>query len=268
MRLGGYVIHGNSADTLARCLDSLTAVCDEVVAVDSCSTDGSAQIAKRMGARHVVVPWQGYGFARAAAADELRGFDYVFFLDSDEWLAEGAVEAFRRWRESAPTLPHYKLRREDRVEIPGRRPFVYRSERHVRVVRGDMLEWKPSMVVHEALPRREWAELPATIEHRFATSADEIVQKQDRYALLWALRANAEGKPSKSTLLQRPAHLARDCLLKGGLFRGGLDALRIGWAVSRYHERKYELLEEVKAGAHEEKVRALREGRYAELFAS
>lgn len=265
MRIGGYVIHGNNADTLGRCLDSLLSVCDEVVAIDSCSRDGSAELVRERGVRSVVVPWQGYGYARAAAARELSGCDWIFFLDSDEWLAPGAVEAFRRWRESGPSVPHYKLSRRDWAELPDKR-FVYRSERHVRLVRRDAAEWAPSMVVHEALPRREWAEMEAVIEHRFATSVETLVEKQDRYALLWAIRAFSEGKKPKGTLLQRPAHLLRDCVVKGGLFRGGVDALRLGWGVSRYHVRKHELLREVQAGGHAALVEAFSAGRYGELF--
>lgn len=265
MRIGGFVIHGNNADTLARCLESLHAVCDEVVAIDSCSTDGSAEISRGSGARHVVVPWQGYGFARAAGAAELQHCDWIFFLDSDEWLGEGAAEAFARWRASNPTLPHYRLQRRDWAELPGHR-FVYRSERHVRLVKREAATWTPQMVVHEALPRRESGFMDAVIEHRFATSVEELVSKQDRYALLWAVRANAEGKRPKSTLLQRPAHVARDCLLKGGLFRGGVDALRLGWGVSRYHKRKHELLREVQQGLHPHAVQAFAEGRFADLF--
>ena len=265
MRIGGYVIHGNNADTLPRCLDALLAVCDEVVAVDSCSTDGSAEIVRSRGVRHVVVPWQGYGFARAAAAAELQRCDWIFFLDSDEWLAPGAAEAFARWRASNPRRPHYRLVRRDWAELPGR-SFVYRSERHVRLVRREAATWTADMVVHEALPRRACGAMEAVIEHRFATSVEQLEAKQDRYALLWALRANAAGKRPKSTLLQRPAHVFRDCFLKGGFFRGGADALRLGWGVSRYHARKHQLLREVQQGRHADEVRAFAEGRWADLF--
>ena len=68
MRLGGFVIHGNNADTLARCLDAIAAVADEVVAVDSCSSDGSAELARSRGIRQVVHRWEGYGAARQVAA--------------------------------------------------------------------------------------------------------------------------------------------------------------------------------------------------------
>src|SRR4051794_7968011 len=107
MRLGGYVIHGNNRDTLGACLEALLAVCDEVVALDSRSTDGSVELAQRLGARSVSHAWRGYGAARAAAMDALGPCDYVFYLDSDERLEPEALRVLRAWRDSQPTQPLY-----------------------------------------------------------------------------------------------------------------------------------------------------------------
>jgi glycosyltransferase involved in cell wall biosynthesis len=265
MRLGGFVIHGNNRDTLGPCLDSLLAVCDEVVAVDSCSTDGSAELTRARGVRAVIHPWEGYGAARVAAAEALRDCDYLFFLDSDERLADGAAEAIRAWRDLGPTLPHYRLPRRDWAELPSGR-FLFRTERHVRLVRADAAAWRRTMIVHEALPRREAGFVPAPIEHRFATAVEGLAEKQEKYALLWAIRAHAEGRRPRSTAGRRVGHVLRDGVVKGALFRGGLDALRLAWAVSNYHEKKYMYLREIEAGGHPEKVRAFAEGRFAELF--
>ncbi|MBI5544760.1 MAG: glycosyltransferase [Deltaproteobacteria bacterium] len=265
MRLGGFVIHGNARETLGPCLEGPLEVCDEVVAVDSGATDGSSSLARAAGARQVLVRWEGYGAARAAAAAALSGCDYLFFLDADERLAEGAAEQIRAWRASCPRLPHYRLPRRDWADLATGR-FLFRVERHVRLVRGDAATWQAKMIVHEALPRRPSLDLAAAIDHRFATSLEELEAKQERYALLWALRARGEGWAAKSTFGRRAAHLLRDAVLKGALFRGGVPALRLAWAVSRYHVRKYQLLREVRMGKHEDLVRAFDAGRFAELF--
>jgi len=131
MRLGGFVIHGSAAATLGACLESLAAVCDELVAVDSGSCDGSAELVRASGARRVEHPWCGYGAARVAAVAALAPCDYVFFLDSDERLLPGAVEAIRRWKESSPAAPYVRLALRDWAELPGRR-FLFRTEHRVR----------------------------------------------------------------------------------------------------------------------------------------
>lgn len=266
MRLGGFVIHGNNRDTLADCLDSLVSVCDEVVAVDSLSTDGSAALVRERGARRIEEPWRGYGHARTVAADALRGCDYLFFLDSDERLARGAAQDFVRWRASGPTLPHYLLAREDLVSLPGRPSFVFRTEHHVRLVRRDAADWQSSMIVHEGLSRRRSGRMPAVIEHLWLTDLSKLLRKHKQYALLWALQAARAGRRPDVTLLRREAHVLRDCLWKGAIFRGGREAVRIAWATSLYHRRKHELLAQIRAGAYSEKLSALEAGKLEELY--
>jgi len=267
MRLGGFVIHGNNRDTLGDCLDSLLAVCDEVVAIDSCSTDGSAEIVQAKGVRSVVLPWQGYGAARQAAARELAHCDYLFFLDSDERLKTGAEDAIAAWRRSNPELPHYLLPRRDWVHLGGR-DFVLRTEWHVRLIRRDAATWKPEMIVHEALPRRPAARVDAPVEHRFMTSTAELEEKQDWYALLWAVQAHAAGRRARRAHLTRVGHVLRNCVLKGGLLRGGMAAIEAAWAVSRYHAHKQHYLRRIEAGEFGDLVEAYAEGRLLDLFAA
>jgi (heptosyl)LPS beta-1,4-glucosyltransferase len=265
MRLGGFVIHGNNRGTLTRCLDSLAAVADVTVAVDTGSTDGSAELARARGFFRVLHHWEGYGAARARAAELLRECDYLFFLDSDEWLEPPAVEALNAWKASGPSAPHYALIRRDWAELSGRR-FLYRTERHVRLVRRDAARWGREMIVHEALPAAETIRTAIHLEHAFATSVEAMRSKVEHYALLWAIRFRRGPRRAKPALLQHAAHLLRETVLKGAAFRGGLSALRLAGAVAHHHVRKYELLEAVRAGAYPELVRAFEEDRLSDLF--
>jgi (heptosyl)LPS beta-1,4-glucosyltransferase len=265
MRLGGYVIHGNAADTLPRCLDSLLAVCDEVVAVDSGSSDGSAELVRARGVRSVAHAWEGYGAARAVAARALAHCDYLFFLDSDEWLLSDAVERLRAWKRSSPAAPVYTAVRRDWAELDGRR-FLFNSETHARLVRPDRAVWTPRMIVHEALPRHGAQRSGVTLEHRFATSLEVFRAKEERYALLWAIQAHAEGRRAKWPGVQGTVHAIRLGIAKGAVFRGGRSGLALAWGLGRYHARKYAVLKEVRRGAHAELVRALAEGRVGDLF--
>lgn len=266
MKLGGYVLHRNNRDTLGAALQSLLAVCDDVVALDSLSDDGSVELARSLGARSVSHAWAGYGAARAAAVEALGACDYVLFLDSDEHLEPASIARLRAWRESGPREPLYRLPRRDWAELEGGRRFRYRTEWRARLVRRDMAVWRPEMIVHEALPRMRAPRLQAPIEHRFASSVERRSQKEERYALLWALRAHAEGRRMKSPLLQRPAHLVRDGVLHGALLRGGLDALRLSWAVAGYHSAKYRYLRALRDGQHPQLVQLYQQGRYGEVF--
>jgi glycosyltransferase involved in cell wall biosynthesis len=265
MRLGGFVIHGNSVETLGRCLDGLQKVCDEVVTIDSLSTDGSAELIRSRGIRTILLPWQGFGAARAAAVEALTGCDYLFYLDSDEYLLEPAIEKIHAWRESNPSAPVYRVKRRNWAELSGRR-FLYRTDTRARLVRHDAAAWTPQMIVHEALPRGQHPLTRVVVEHRFATSLAERLAKDDRYALLWAIRAFNEGRRPKPYWLERCAHLVRDLAVKGALFRGGLDAIRLSWVVSRYHAQKQHYLRSVRAGEYGRLVADFKAGEFARLF--
>lgn len=266
MKLSGFVIHGNHSATLRECLESLLAVCDEVVTVDSNSNDGSAELVRSLGVRSERFAWQGCGAARAEAKRLLAPADYVFFLDADESLNEASRKRVLEWRKTAATLPYYTLKRRDWAELPSGR-FLYRKETRKRLVRWDHAVWTPDMILHDALPSDASQALAgAFIDHHFAQSIPGIEEKQELYSLLYAVRLAAKGRRSRSTFGLRTAHVLRDAVVKGAFFRGGGRALSLAWAVSKTHARKYEILREIEAGGHQELLALFRAGRYAELF--
>jgi len=264
--IGGYVIHGNSAGTLGLCLDSLLSVCDRVVAIDSESSDGSALLSSERVVERVVFPWRGFGAARARAVECLPGVDYIFFLDADEWLSPGAPEVFARFRASHPTLPQYKVRRRDWVEIHGRKRFSLRTETRVRIIRRDCATWTPSMIVHESMPRRVSQKIDLTVEHLFSTSIEKTLGKMNQYAFLWAVCAAAHQQRARFTLGRRPLHFVRNAFLKGALWRGGMDAIRMSWVVARYHAEKYRYLRASRDPLFQDAVSAYKAGDYPRVF--
>ena len=85
MRLSVVIITFNEEKNIGRCIDSVKNVADEIIVVDSVSTDKTAEIAEAKGAIVKLQPFLGYveqkNFALEAAAN-----DYVLSLDADEAL--------------------------------------------------------------------------------------------------------------------------------------------------------------------------------------
>lgn len=81
-KISVYVIAYNEADKVRQTLQSALWA-DELLLIDSHSTDGTAQIAEELGARVVQVDFDGFGALRNAALDACT-HDWVFSLDSDE----------------------------------------------------------------------------------------------------------------------------------------------------------------------------------------
>ncbi|MDF7730491.1 glycosyltransferase family 2 protein, partial [Klebsiella pneumoniae] len=82
-RLSVVMIAKNAADLLPDCLDSVSWA-DEIIVLDSGSTDNTVELARRLGAQvYTHTDWRGYGIQRQRAQDYATG-DWVLMIDTDE----------------------------------------------------------------------------------------------------------------------------------------------------------------------------------------
>lgn len=85
MRLSVVIITFNEEKNIGRCIDSIKNVADEIIVVDSCSSDKTAEIAKSKGAEVKLQPFLGYVEQKNMAL-EVAANDFVLSLDADEAL--------------------------------------------------------------------------------------------------------------------------------------------------------------------------------------
>jgi glycosyltransferase involved in cell wall biosynthesis len=86
--LSAVVTTFNNAGTLPACLESLR-FCEEIIVLDSNSTDASRSIAENFSARVFIEPFRGYGPQKQSAIDKAT-HDWVLLLDADESLSDAA----------------------------------------------------------------------------------------------------------------------------------------------------------------------------------
>jgi len=232
--ISACLIVQNEAERLPDALASV-AFCDEIVVVDGGSTDGTAAIAERAGARVVHNPWPGFGAQRNRAIDEATS-DWVLELDADERVSpalRGEIERFL----AAPATGI------DLVAIPIRHRFLGRqlgaSARYpayrYRLFKRDAFRHDEQRTVHEGL----WSSdavprcFENDLEHVLADSVREAIADTWRYARLEAEQSSVTGaRAAVKELLVRPvAKVAyRTIVLEGwrdgvpGLTKIGLDA--------------------------------------------
>jgi len=84
------IITKNEEDRLPACLKSVS-FADDIVVVDSKSTDRTVEIAKDMGCRVFIEEWKGYGPQKNSAVQKCR-YDWVLILDADERIPEETKE--------------------------------------------------------------------------------------------------------------------------------------------------------------------------------
>lgn len=82
-KISTIIISFNEEANIERCIESVAGISDEIVVVDSGSTDRTAEIARRYTDRVIIREWPGYGKQKQWALDQVS-HEWVFSVDADE----------------------------------------------------------------------------------------------------------------------------------------------------------------------------------------
>lgn len=102
----------NNAETLARCLSSTSLLADDLLVVDSHSTDNSVEIAQHHQARVIQRPFAGFGPQKQWAIDQAQ-YDWVLLLDADEALTKALQSKVTHLKQQGFVGAGYRLPRRE-----------------------------------------------------------------------------------------------------------------------------------------------------------
>ena len=88
------IITFNEEQKIAQCLDSVKDIADEIIVVDSHSTDATEAICDRYGAKFFTQDWLGYSDQKNLA-DDLATCDLIFSIDADEALSDELKQSIK-----------------------------------------------------------------------------------------------------------------------------------------------------------------------------
>jgi glycosyltransferase involved in cell wall biosynthesis len=238
------IITLNEAANIEAALQSLSWA-DEIIVVDSESTDDTVSIARRYTDTVIVRPWPGY-IAQKNFAAEQATHDWIFSLDADErvtpelaaeiksTIAEGPRAAgyrvprvtfhLGRWMRSTDWYPDYQLRLYDRRRARWSGKYVHES------VKAD----GPVEDLRSELQHYAYRDLA----HHFQT--------MDRYTTLAAKQMFEDGRRAGffDLMVHPPAAFVRNYVLRGG-FRDGVPGLIVSAMNARYVGLKFAKLWEL-----------------------
>jgi glycosyltransferase involved in cell wall biosynthesis len=109
MELSVVIITRNEERNIGRCLASVRPVADDIIVVDSFSTDGTERIVREHGARFVQHAFEGHIAQKNWAITQAR-FPWVLSLDADEALDARLTESIRQVKQN-PTADGYSMNR-------------------------------------------------------------------------------------------------------------------------------------------------------------
>lgn len=191
LQLTAVIITCNEARRIEACLASV-AFADEVVVVDSGSTDGTLEIALQYGARIVRQEWLGFGRQKQFAVS-CAAHDWVLCLDADERVSDELRAAIV----AAMVKPLYGAYR-----FPRRNRFMGRWLKHgegypdwsLRLFHRAHSRWSEDAIHEKVLLDTTLGTLRGDLLHESEESIASYLDKQNRYTSLQAQTLHREGR--------------------------------------------------------------------------
>lgn len=178
--LSCFIIAKNEADRIGRTIAAVKDLVDEVIVVDSGSTDGTQDAATKAGARVVFNEWPGFG-QQKRFAEGLCRHSWTLNLDADEVISlELAGEIRNLFAAGEPPLAAYRLRINN--VYPGHdRPRLWANDHVVvRLYDRRRVRFKDS-TLHDSVDvaGQSVATLRGEVYHFSMRTFDEMVEKAD-----------------------------------------------------------------------------------------
>ncbi len=239
-RLSLIVITKNEDASIERCLQSAAVIADEIVVVDSASTDRTVEIAESFGAK-ILQPadWPGFGPQKQRAQEAATG-DWILSLDADEWIGAGLVREIEAVLNDPNALPGYRMPRRNR--------FIGKIVRHggwwpdyvTRLYRRDRGRFNGNLVHESVVVDGEIGTLKNPIEHNTIVSAEDADGKIERYSGIAAQELAARGRSSNelAARLRGAAAYLRSFVMQLG-FLDGATGHRVARYQARYTYKKW-----------------------------
>lgn len=226
--ISAVLISYNEEAKIGRALETLAHVADEIVVVDSGSTDDTLGICRQRGLVPISRPWTGYREQKTFATRQAR-HPWVLSLDCDEWLSAGLQREILEWK-SAPdeNLSGYLMPRLTWFLDRWIRHTTWHPDWQLRLFRPDQGSWQGGRVHESFRTQGSVGRFSAPLLHHTYSDLSEYLRQLDSFSSLAARELHARGErpgPLK-VLASPPAAFFKNYLLKRG-FLDGMPGLAV-----------------------------------------
>jgi glycosyltransferase involved in cell wall biosynthesis len=229
LNLSVVIITLNEEANLGRTLASV-AWADEVIVLDSGSTDRTREIAESYGAKFVVEPWKGFAAQKNSALEKANG-DWVLSLDADEEVEPVLAEEIRRAIAAEPSLAGYYIPRKNFFLGRWIRHGGFYPDRKLRLFRRGAAKFEHRLVHEDAQVDGPTANLAGHLLHRAYPTLAAYLEHMNRYSSLGAqMVERPRGFRFTDIVLRPQLTFFYNYVLRGGFLDG-----REGLLLHLYH---------------------------------
>jgi glycosyltransferase involved in cell wall biosynthesis len=238
------IITFNEAANIQAALESLSWA-DELIVVDSQSTDDTVAIARRFTDKVIVRPWPGY-IAQKNFAAEQATHDWIFSLDADERVTPELAAEVKSLLASGPKAAGYRVPRVTFHLGRWMRSTDWYPDYQLRFYDRRRARWSGKHVHESVKADGPVEDLRGELQHYAYRDLAHHFQTMDRYTTLAARQMFEEGRRAGffDLMVHPPAAFLRNYVLRGG-FRDGVPGLIVSAMNARYVGLKFAKLWEL-----------------------
>jgi glycosyltransferase involved in cell wall biosynthesis len=238
MKITATIITFNEERNIARAIESLRC-CDEILIVDSGSTDRTTELAENLGARVIEANWRGYSGQKNWAAEQ-ASHDWILSLDADETLSESLEAEIWNLKKSGPRFDGYTMPRLARYMGRWILHSGWYPDRKLRLYDRRQAQWVGDFVHESVAVHGRVGHLQGNLLHFTCESLAEHMKTIERYTTLAAqeIASRRIRVPLYRVLCSPPWAFFKSYFLNAG-FLDGSEGLTISYMAAFYTFLKY-----------------------------
>jgi glycosyltransferase involved in cell wall biosynthesis len=187
MRISVCIITHNEEANIVRTLDSVRGVADEIIVVDSHSTDGTVALAQSRGAMVFAEDWKGFAAQKNDAIGKSTG-DWILSLDADEEVSPELAASILALK-SAPSAPEfngYFMARRNLYLNKWIKRAGYYPDRKLRLVKREFARFELRAVHEDMKMASNTGVLQGDLIHHAYANLEKFIDHANRYSSLGA----------------------------------------------------------------------------------
>ena len=192
-KLSAVIITKNEEKNIRRCLESVIEVADEIIVIDSQSTDNTIGICREFRVEIFQLEWKGYAHAKNYGIGKTKN-DYILSIDADEVLSESLIHSIQKVKEQLTGA--YEFNRLSNYCGQWIHHCGWYPDRKIRIFPKNKAQWSGDSV-HERLEFSKpvkMTNLHGDLFHYSFASLSDHIQRVDKYSQLAAEELIQKGK--------------------------------------------------------------------------
>lgn len=239
MKLSVGIITFNEERILGKTLSSLRKIADEVVIVDSYSTDRTVEIAKNFGAKVFSEKWKGFGLQKNSVIEKCKG-EWILLIDADEELSENLAYKIKELINGKNKFNVYKI---NFMTIAFGKEIKYggwSNSYRIRLFKKNSGKYNNNEVHEDFITQEKLGKIREKIRHHSYFDLEDYLKKFNQYTTKAANEIHKKGKKVNNfkTVFSSFFVFIKMYIIRLG-FLDGLEGLLLAIMSSNYTFVKY-----------------------------